>query len=169
MKSWAEQRKWTYISLRPSARGLNWSSTKPKPNACGHIHNMQFITLSALAALVALGQAQLKQVTDFKSTPTGVKMYSYIPKTLTKPAPIIVAVHHCQGSASGYSSESQLMPQADKYGIILIFPNSKSGGGCFDVASQQSKSDFVSFFEITIQGVVGAYKWEKMLTNPSQP
>ncbi|KAF2651338.1 carbohydrate esterase family 1 protein [Lophiostoma macrostomum CBS 122681] len=62
-------------------------------------------------------------------------MYSYVPKTLTKPAPIIVAVHHCQGSATAYSTESQLMPQADKHGIILIFPNSKSSGGCFDVAS----------------------------------
>jgi len=31
-----------------------------------------------------------------------------------------------------------LLPKADKYGIILIFPNSKSGGGCFDVASDAS-------------------------------
>jgi poly(3-hydroxybutyrate) depolymerase len=101
---------------------------------------MQFTTVLTLAALANFGTAQLKQVTDFKSSPTSVKMYSYIPKTLTKPAPIIVAVHHCQGSASGYSSESQLMPQADKHGIILIYPNSKSSGGCFDVASQASKS-----------------------------
>ncbi|KAF2713434.1 carbohydrate esterase family 1 protein [Pleomassaria siparia CBS 279.74] len=62
-------------------------------------------------------------------------MYAYVPKTIVKPAPIIVAVHHCQGSASAYYGESQLGPQADKYGIILIYPNSKSGGGCFDVAS----------------------------------
>jgi acetylxylan esterase len=65
-------------------------------------------------------------------------MYAYVPSNIVKPAPIIVAVHHCQGSATAYSSESQLMPKADKYGIILIFPNSKSGGGCFDVASDAS-------------------------------
>lgn len=108
-------------------------------NAYGHLNRMQFLTVSALAALAALGNAQLQQVTGFTSSPTAVKMYSYVPKNLVKPAPIIVAVHHCQGSASGYSSESQLMPQADKHGIILIFPNSKSSGGCFDVASQASK------------------------------
>ncbi|KAI0016163.1 putative Acetylxylan esterase A [Xylariomycetidae sp. FL0641] len=99
---------------------------------------MQFSLTFALTALAALGRAQLQQVSDFTGGPTNVKMYSYVPKNLKTPAPIIVAVHHCQGSAQGYSSESQLMPQADKHGIILIFPNSKSGGGCFDVASTAS-------------------------------
>lgn len=101
---------------------------------------MQLLTtLATLAAVVTVGNCQLQKVNDFNAGPTKVGMYSYVPKTLTKPAPIIVAVHHCQGSASGYSSESQLMPRADKSGIILIFPNSKSGGGCFDVASDASK------------------------------
>ncbi|KAI4862994.1 putative Acetylxylan esterase A [Hypoxylon rubiginosum] len=90
---------------------------------------------AALSALATLGSAQLRQVTDFTATPTRLGMYTYVPANLKTPAPIIVAVHHCQGSAQGYSSESQLMPQADRHGIILIFPNSKSGGGCFDVAS----------------------------------
>ncbi|KAI1778641.1 putative Acetylxylan esterase A [Hypoxylon cercidicola] len=91
--------------------------------------------LAALSALATLGSAQLRQATDFAGTPTNLKMYTYVPANLKTPAPIIVAVHHCQGSAQGYSSESQLMPQADRHGIILIFPNSKSSGGCFDVAS----------------------------------
>ncbi|KAL7622497.1 hypothetical protein AAE478_008004 [Parahypoxylon ruwenzoriense] len=92
-------------------------------------------TLAALAALATFGNAQLQKVNDFNAVPTKLGMYSYVPKNLKTPAPIIVAVHHCQGSAQGYSSESQLMPQADRHGIILIYPNSKSGGGCFDVAS----------------------------------
>ncbi|KAI1073594.1 putative Acetylxylan esterase A [Whalleya microplaca] len=96
-----------------------------------------FTTLSALA-FATLGNAQLQKVNDFSAVPTNLGMYSYVPNNLQTPAPIIVAVHHCQGSASAYSSESQLMPQADKYGIILIYPNSKSGGGCFDVASTAS-------------------------------
>jgi poly(3-hydroxybutyrate) depolymerase len=102
---------------------------------------MQFLaSLATVAAVVALGNCQLQKVNDFNAGPTKVGMYAYVPKTLTKPAPIIVAVHHCQGSAQAYSIESQLMPQADKHGIILIFPNSKSGGGCFDVASDASMS-----------------------------
>lgn len=101
---------------------------------------MQLKNFAALSALATVGSAQLRQVTDFTATPTRLGMYSYVPANLKTPAPIIVAVHHCQGSAQGYSSESQLMPQADRHGIILIFPNSKSGGGCFDVASTASMS-----------------------------
>ncbi|KAI0192217.1 putative Acetylxylan esterase A [Xylaria flabelliformis] len=65
-------------------------------------------------------------------------MYVYVPPNLKTPAPIIVAVHHCQGSAQQYSGESGLMPLAGQRGFIVIFPNSKSGGGCFDVASTAS-------------------------------
>jgi acetylxylan esterase len=97
-----------------------------------------FRTTLALAAITTVGNCQLQKVNDFNAGPTKVGMYSYVPKTITKPAPIIVAVHHCQGSASGYFSESQLQSRADKLGVILIYPNSKSGGGCFDVASDAS-------------------------------
>ncbi|KAI2635626.1 putative Acetylxylan esterase A [Hypomontagnella submonticulosa] len=93
-----------------------------------------FATAVALA-LATLGNAQLQRVADFNATPTKLGMYAYVPKNLKTPAPIIVAVHHCQGSAQGYSTESHYMPLADQYGIILIYPNSKSSGGCFDVAS----------------------------------
>jgi poly(3-hydroxybutyrate) depolymerase len=98
-----------------------------------------FTTLTTLAAVATVGTAaSLQKINDFNAGPTKVGMYAYVPSNIVKPAPIIVAVHHCQGSATAYSSESQLMPKADKYGIILIFPNSKSGGGCFDVASDAS-------------------------------
>ncbi|KAK3326866.1 putative Acetylxylan esterase A [Apodospora peruviana] len=63
-------------------------------------------------------------------------MYVKVPKNLKTPAPIVVAVHHCQGSAQGYSGETKYQSLADQYGFIVIFPNSRSSGGCFDVASQ---------------------------------
>lgn len=108
---------------------------------------MQLLSLAALTALVALGSAQgLTKVNDFNAGPTKVGMYAYVPKKLTTPAPIIVAVHHCQGSAQGYSSESGYMPLADQHGFILIYPNSKSGGGCFDVASTSSMSPMAKPF-----------------------
>ncbi|KAH8884990.1 putative Acetylxylan esterase A [Thozetella sp. PMI_491] len=62
-------------------------------------------------------------------------MYVYVPKKLATPAPILVAVHHCQGSAQQYSTESKYQPLADSKGFIIIYPNSRSSGGCFDVAS----------------------------------
>lgn len=126
-----------------------------------------FTTLATLAAVATVGNCQLQKVNDFSAGPTKVGMYAYVPKTLTKPAPIIVAVHHCQGSAQGYSTESQLMPKADKYGIILIFPNSKSSGGCFDVASDASTCGFPSsLFSVASRNDVTPHTGKALLTYP---
>ncbi|KAI1853177.1 hypothetical protein JX265_011458 [Neoarthrinium moseri] len=98
---------------------------------------MQFLTrFAVLAGLATIGSSQsLTKVNDFNAGPTKLGMYVVVPKTLTTPAPMIVAVHHCQGSAQGYSTESKYMSLASSHNFIVIFPNSKSGGGCFDVAS----------------------------------
>lgn len=109
-----------------------------------------FATAVALA-LATLGNAQLQRVADFNATPTKLGMYAYVPKNLKTPAPIIVAVHHCQGSAQGYSTESHYMPLADQYGIILIYPNSKSSGGCFDVASDASMFAYSHLYIIFLE------------------
>ncbi|KAI1391473.1 carbohydrate esterase family 1 protein [Hypoxylon trugodes] len=97
---------------------------------------MQVVSTLATLALATIGSAQsITKVNDFNASPTKLGMYSYVPKNLKTPAPIIVAVHHCQGSAQQYSTESHYMPLADQHGFILIYPNSRSSGGCFDVAS----------------------------------
>ncbi|TVY81090.1 putative acetylxylan esterase A [Lachnellula suecica] len=98
---------------------------------------MQLLTaFASVAALAAAGTCQsITKVSGFNSGPTSLGMYVYVPKTLTKPAPIVVAIHHCQGSAQGYSTETKYMPLADSHGFILIYPNSRSSGGCFDVSS----------------------------------
>ncbi|KAI8630972.1 putative Acetylxylan esterase A [Xylariaceae sp. FL1651] len=96
-------------------------------------------TLYTLASLAAIGSCQsITQVTGFNAGPTKLGMYVYVPPNLKTPAPIVVAVHHCQGSAQGYSGESGLLPLAGPHNFIAIFPNSKSGGGCFDVSSTAS-------------------------------
>jgi poly(3-hydroxybutyrate) depolymerase len=102
---------------------------------------MQLLTTFATLALATLGNCQsTTKVIAFKDGPTNLGMYVYVPKKLTAPAPIIVAIHHCQGSAQAYSTESHYMPLADQHGFILIYPNSRSSGGCFDVASTASTS-----------------------------
>ncbi|KAM7216390.1 Alpha/Beta hydrolase fold [Rhypophila decipiens] len=97
---------------------------------------MHLPTLATLAAMVTAGTAQLTKVNDFPGTPTRLGMYINVPKNLKTPAPIIVAVHHCQGSATGYSQSTKYVQLSNQYGFIAIYPNSRSGGGCFDVASQ---------------------------------
>jgi acetylxylan esterase len=100
--------------------------------------------LSAVAASFALGgvanalTSSLQQVTGFTSTPTGAKMYIYVPTTKKTLAPIVVAIHYCQGTAQAYFSGSQYANYADTYGYIVIYPNSPSSGGCWDVASTAS-------------------------------
>ncbi|KAI1407518.1 carbohydrate esterase family 1 protein [Hypoxylon sp. FL1857] len=97
---------------------------------------MKVLSTITTLAIATVGSCQsISKVNDFSGTPTKLGMYVYVPPNLKTPAPIIVAVHHCQGSAQGYSTESHYMPLASQHGFILIYPNSKSGGGCFDVAS----------------------------------
>jgi len=92
-----------------------------------------------LTLLTPLATAQAPQkVNDFNLGPTNLGMYVYKPSNLKTPAPIVVAVHHCQGSATGYASETKYQPLANSKGFLIIYPNSKSGGGCFDVASTAS-------------------------------
>jgi acetylxylan esterase len=54
----------------------------------------------------------------------------YTPKTPASPAPLIVALHYCGGSAS--STHGWLDSQADMYGFYLIAP--QAAGNCFDAS-----------------------------------
>ncbi|KAL1607734.1 hypothetical protein SLS60_002670 [Paraconiothyrium brasiliense] len=97
---------------------------------------MKCLSILSAAALAALGSAQAPtKVNDFNLGPTKLGMYVYVPSNLKKPAPIVVAIHHCQGSATGYASETKYQPLANSKGFIIIYPNSRSSGGCFDVSS----------------------------------
>ncbi|KAK3317479.1 putative Acetylxylan esterase A [Cercophora scortea] len=93
-------------------------------------------TIVGFVALAASASAQITKVADFSGTPTKLGMYVHVPKNLKTPAPVLVAVHHCQGSASGYNGETKYSSLADQHNFIVIYPNSRSSGGCFDVASQ---------------------------------
>jgi acetylxylan esterase len=95
--------------------------------------------LLALSSLVGAGQvikrATLTQVTNFGANTSGTKMYIYVPaKLATKPA-IIVAIHYCTGTASGYYSATPYAQLAEQYGFIVIYPESPYSGTCWDVSS----------------------------------
>src|SRR5690349_5467547 len=103
---------------------------------------MRFVsTLAAAFALANVANcltSSLQQVTGFNSSPTGAKMYVYVPTTKKSSAAIIVAIHYCQGTAQAYFSGTKYAQYADTYGYIVIYPNSPSSGGCWDVASTAS-------------------------------
>lgn len=100
------------------------------------------LALMAAAAVLPRVHAlssSLQQVTDFVSTPTNAKMYVYIPTSKVATPPIIVAIHHCDGTGPSYFGETQGYAQnADRYGYIVIYPSSPISGGCWDVSSTAS-------------------------------
>lgn len=100
-----------------------------------------YFASTLLATALVLGRLaegaanQLVHVTGFKSTPTNAGMYIYVPTNKLSPAPIILAIHYCTGTAQAYFTGSRYATLADTHGFIVIYPNSPSSGGCWDVSS----------------------------------
>jgi poly(hydroxyalkanoate) depolymerase family esterase len=71
-------------------------------------------------------------------------MYEYVPSNLAASPPIVVAAHYCGGSASamyGFTGMPGIEAAADKYGFIMIFPqttNPATSAKCWDVGSKAS-------------------------------
>lgn len=96
------------------------------------------LTTAALTSLTSALSSSLQHVTGFNAGPTAAGMYIYIPTSKVASPPIIVAIHYCTGTANAYFSSTQYANYADTYGYIVIYPNSPSSGGCWDVASTAS-------------------------------
>jgi acetylxylan esterase len=82
-------------------------------------------------------------VTGWSSgVPSYISMYEYIPAKLAASPPIVVAAHYCGGSASAFfGAASSIVAAADKYGFIMIFPqttNPATSAKCWDVGSKAS-------------------------------
>lgn len=80
-----------------------------------------------------------------KCTKSNTKMYIYVPDSLATKgtstnAPIVVAIHYCTGTASGYYSATPYATLAEQYGFIVIYPESPYSGTCWDVSSAASET-----------------------------
>jgi acetylxylan esterase len=98
----------------------------------------------SVATLVAPARAATSQKVDqsvwgVSGLPSYVNMYVYVPDKLATKPPIVVASHHCQGTAASTYSEtkSSFVSLADKNGFIVIFPEA-TGHNCWDVGSAKS-------------------------------
>ncbi|KLO11340.1 alpha/beta-hydrolase [Schizopora paradoxa] len=100
------------------------------------------IFVSLLGALtVRAAQNQLQQITaNIGPNPNNVGMFVYKPTKLASPLPLIVAIHQCTGSATGYFESTQYATLADEYGFLVVYPNSPRSGSCFDVNTPQTLS-----------------------------
>lgn len=99
-----------------------------------------FATALVLGRIADAAQGQLQKVSNFKAGPTNAGMYIYVPTKKVTPAPIIVAIHYCTGTANAYFTGSKYANLADTKGFIVIYPQSPSSGGCWVT------SPFISFY-----------------------
>ena len=90
--------------------------------------------------------ASLQAVSNWGASgvPSYISMYIYVPDKVAAKPPILVVAHYCGGSASGVFGQAQtggIVAAADKYGFIMIFPqttNAASSAKCWDVGSKAS-------------------------------
>lgn len=103
-----------------------------------------FASALSIASLSAPARAATLQKVDQSvwsvgGLPSYVNMYVYAPDKLAAKPPILVASHHCQGTANTTFTETKasFVSLADKNGFLIIFPEA-TGHNCWDVGSAKS-------------------------------
>ncbi|KAH8902912.1 alpha/beta-hydrolase, partial [Coniochaeta sp. PMI_546] len=85
--------------------------------------------------------ASLQKVTADFYNPTNVGFYLYVPDKLAANPPVLVSPHWCHGDALAVYNGSSFASLADKYGFIVIYPDSpNTADKCWDVSSKGSLS-----------------------------
>ena len=78
---------------------------------------------------------QLSEITSFGSNPGQLRMWTYIPPDLPAGSPLVVVLHGCGQSASGYSNSAGWTNLADRYGFGVLAPGQtpqNNPNGCFN-------------------------------------
>ncbi|MFD8141911.1 PHB depolymerase family esterase [Streptomyces sp. NPDC059708] len=91
-------------------------------------------TVFAAPVPVARAAVPLQRVASFGSNPGALNMYLYRPAGLPPNPAVVVALHGCTQSAQVYADNSGLTAFADRYGFLLVFPETTSANNaqqCF--------------------------------------
>ncbi|GJC91332.1 PHB depolymerase family esterase [Colletotrichum higginsianum] len=84
-------------------------------------------------------RATFTEVTNYGSNPTGTRMWLYVPRNLAAKPAVVVGIHWCSGSAQAYYQGSMWATNAEKYGYIVIYPQTPyTRDNCWDVASKMT-------------------------------
>ncbi|MGW0913176.1 extracellular catalytic domain type 1 short-chain-length polyhydroxyalkanoate depolymerase [Streptomyces sp. NPDC002784] len=105
-------------------------------------HTRAATLLTVLTALLAVlitpapaSAASLQEVTGFGSNPGALRMFRYVPDGLPAGRPVVLAVHGCTQSASGYATGTGWLRLADRWGFSVVLPQQQSvnnASGCFN-------------------------------------
>ncbi|MGB5978052.1 MAG: PHB depolymerase family esterase, partial [Cyclobacteriaceae bacterium] len=80
-------------------------------------------------------QNSMQYVSSFGYNPGNLGMYLYRPSNMPANAPVVVAMHGCSQSASGYAANTGWNEMADKYKFYVIYPQQSgynNGAKCFN-------------------------------------
>ncbi|MEU7721263.1 extracellular catalytic domain type 1 short-chain-length polyhydroxyalkanoate depolymerase [Streptomyces tibetensis] len=86
----------------------------------------------------AVPAAALTEVTNFGTNPSNLRMYLYVPESVTPKPAVVVAVHWCTGSGPDMYNGTEYDTLADRYGFIVLYPSVTRSSKCFDVSSPQA-------------------------------
>jgi poly(hydroxyalkanoate) depolymerase family esterase len=79
--------------------------------------------------------AALKDWADFGSNPGNLRMLSYRPEHCPDGAPLVVVLHGCTQTASGYAEGAGWMALAERHGFVLLLPEQQRANNanlCFN-------------------------------------
>jgi poly(hydroxyalkanoate) depolymerase family esterase len=98
-------------------------------------------TLTRLKRLRSVGvgstpaNSRLQPFTNFGSNPGRLKARIHVPETAGSGAPLVVVLHGCTQSASGYDESSGWSRLADQFGFIVLYPEQQRANNpnlCFN-------------------------------------
>ena len=99
---------------------------------------MQFQALFTAALLTGLSAAaSLKQVVGFGDNPAALNMYIYVPDAVASAPGIVVSLHGASGNARQQYRDTPYADLAERYGFIVIYPESPEGP--WDATSAKSR------------------------------
>jgi poly(hydroxyalkanoate) depolymerase family esterase len=77
----------------------------------------------------------LTEITGFGANPGDLRMFSFVPDDLQQPPALVVVLHGCGQTATGYDLGAGWSALAEHYGFALLMPEqqrSNNGQGCFN-------------------------------------
>jgi acetylxylan esterase len=113
----------------------------------------RLLALLGLAPLVAMGMfaaapgasaaaplGTLQEVTSFGPNPGALRMFEYVPPTVSRHPAVLVVMHFCGGSGPVMFANTRYASLADQFGYVVVYPSVTRSFDCFDVSSPQSLS-----------------------------
>jgi poly(hydroxyalkanoate) depolymerase family esterase len=90
-----------------------------------HRHQWENLTNASNAASAAFERSpapsRLTDVADFGSNPGNLRMLTYVPEILPPSPALVVVLHGCTQTASGYDHGSGWSALAERYGFVLLY------------------------------------------------